>query len=70
VATRGAGAAAGDANDRGAQPSSSSGRAHLVTALRRGVREGGLIEGQTVAIEYRWGEEPSVSISSDLKTNN
>jgi putative tryptophan/tyrosine transport system substrate-binding protein len=36
--------------------SSSSGRAHLVTALRRGVREGGLIEGQTVAIEYRWGE--------------
>src|SRR5438876_924770 len=37
--------------------SSSSGRAHLVTALRRGVREGGLIEGQTVAIEYRWGEE-------------
>jgi putative ABC transport system substrate-binding protein len=37
--------------------SSSIGRANLVTAFRRGVREGGLIEGQTVAIEYRWAEE-------------
>jgi putative ABC transport system substrate-binding protein len=37
--------------------SSPSGRTHLVTAFRRGVREGGYLEDQSVAIEYRWAED-------------
>src|SRR5262249_46060049 len=27
---------------------------HLVAAFRRGLREGGFVEGQNVAIEFRW----------------
>ena len=37
--------------------SSPAGRAHLVTAFREGVRESGHVEGQNVAIEYRWAED-------------
>ena len=37
--------------------SSPSGRAHLVSAFRRGVREGGYLEDENVAIEYRWAED-------------
>jgi putative tryptophan/tyrosine transport system substrate-binding protein len=37
--------------------SSPAGRAHLVTAFRRGVRESGYVEDQTVAIEYRWAQD-------------
>jgi putative tryptophan/tyrosine transport system substrate-binding protein len=37
--------------------SSRAGRAHLVTAFREGVRESGHVEGQNVAIEYRWAED-------------
>jgi putative tryptophan/tyrosine transport system substrate-binding protein len=36
---------------------SSAGRAHLVTAFRQGVRETGYVEGQNVAIEYRWAQD-------------
>jgi ABC-type uncharacterized transport system substrate-binding protein len=34
----------------------SSGREHLLAAFRRGLTESGQIEGQSLAIEYRWAE--------------
>src|SRR5205823_10543971 len=30
---------------------------YLLTAIRRGLRESGFIEGRNVAIEYRWAED-------------
>ena len=32
-------------------------RASLITAFRQGIREGGYIDGKSVAIEYRWAED-------------
>jgi putative tryptophan/tyrosine transport system substrate-binding protein len=37
--------------------SSPADRTRLVNAFRQGVRETGYVEGQSVAIEYRWAED-------------
>jgi putative ABC transport system substrate-binding protein len=37
--------------------SSPGDRTHTVNAFRRGIRETGLVEGQTVAIDYRWAQD-------------
>ena len=49
--------------------SSPADSAHLVAAFQRGLRETGFIEGQNVAIEYRWAEgqdERLLALAADL----
>ena len=42
------------------------GRAHLVTAFQKGVREAGYVEGRNVALEYRWTQEDQQDRLPDL----
>src|SRR5262245_40327203 len=54
VAGGGAGAAGADAGGR--LPAAAADAAHLVTAFRQGLNETGFVEGQSVVIDYRWGD--------------
>ena len=48
---------------------SANASAELVAALRRGLTEAGYIEGQNIAIEYRWAEnreEQLPTLAADL----
>src|SRR5262245_65003694 len=49
--------------------SSSADRARYLTAVRQGVREAGYVEGQNIAIDYRWAEnrnERLAALAADL----
>ena len=56
VAARGARAAAGDAGDRVPRPQSPDAIADRLRAFRQGLKDTGYVEGENVAIEYRWAE--------------
>ena len=56
VADGGEGAAAGDAGDRFPQQCFGRRVRAILVAFKSGLKETGYVEGQNVAIEYRWAE--------------
>ena len=56
VAARGARAAAGDAGDRVPRRQSPDAFADRLRGFRQGLKDTGYVEGENVAIEYRWAE--------------
>jgi hypothetical protein len=42
-----------------------AGSAHLVGAFRQGLNEAGFVEGQNLAVEYRWADDQDDRISRD-----
>src|SRR5262245_39330509 len=40
-------------------PASPDGNADRVRALRQGLKDAGFVEGENVAVEYRWGDNQS-----------
>jgi putative ABC transport system substrate-binding protein len=45
-------------------PKSASASAHYVSAFRQGLKEGGYVEGQNIAIEFRWAEGRNDQLSA------
>ncbi len=68
MAASSARAAAGDAGDRVPEQRGrpAAGTEFLVAAFRSGLAEANYVEGQSIAIEYRWAENQS-SGSCDAK---
>ena len=56
MAACGVRAASGGAGDRFLHSQTFEANAHLIAAFRQGLSEAGYVEGQNVAIEFRWAE--------------
>ena len=50
------------------RPSSAESVAHLLAAFRAGLKENGYVEGQNVAIEYRWAEGRRIDLAKSRRS--